>query len=582
MSILKNILLNVYNSIRVFLLNLKRNFLREFLVGIGIIFGVSILIIATTFSNGLEKLVKNSVLGQIKYEEIIIKGKNINKSERAKITIAQLNELRKIEGIERAEPMAEIDFPISAIMKIPIINRNTILGLVGNSVPSTLAEQYIKEELKEKFPNGFHKTKFVDEEGNEKYITPVLFSNFIYEAIGTFLETEGLGDVDLRSFLNKGYQFRLRMGKSMFQSVKNTIELPNGEKINSKIFDEFMNDYLNKHNKNLIEFYDESLGEKKIKEKTHHSAVNYSAGNNVNSSIKNENLLTQRTYSLDPEKLNENNVKIDSEKANPYEAYDYKKLINEPTNRGTYIENCMFVGSAPVSITFTLSLPLEVVQAYKKELEGDEFQSGYNTVFLKINEDISSETEYELKKFYKKYHFEEDEKYKTLRGTSKIINDTIKALRLLVFGLGILMLLLSAMSIFYSFMYIITRRAKEIGLYRFFGATRGKVIVLLLLESVFVGFLCSFLGYLLSYWLINMLLPSILDIILTNLPSDILNLLFPPGTELSEGFEFNDIFAFPNDLALLFMWLGVLISLVSALIPSIKGSYTSLFKTINS
>ncbi len=582
MNIIKKILLNIYNSIRVFLLNLKRNFLREFLVGIGIIFGVSILIIATTFSNGLEKLVKSSVLGQIKYEEIIIKGKKIGgNNERAKITTAELNELREIEGIERAEPMAEIDFPISAIMKIPVINRNTILGLVGNAVPSTLGNEYIKDELKEKFPDGFHKTKFVDKNGNEKYITPVLFSNFIYEAIGTFLEAEGLEGVDLRTFLDQGYQFRLRMGKSMFQSVKSTIDLPNGDKIDSKIFDDFMNDYLNKHNKSLIEFYDVPKEDDKEKIKRHR-AMKYSAGSNINDSSQKEELIVQKTYGLDPSKLNENNVKINEEEANPYEAYDYKQLINEPTKRGTYIEHCMFVGSAPVSITFTLSLPLEVVQAYKREFEGDAFQKGYNSVFLKLNEDISSETEYELKKFYNKYHFQEDEKYKTLRGTSKIINDTIKALRILVFGLGVLMLLLSAMAIFYSFMYIITRRAKEIGLYRFFGATRGKVIILLILESAFVGFLCSLLGYLLSYWLINILLPSILNIILMNLPSDILNLLFPPGTELSEGFEFNDIFTFPYDLAFVFMWVGVLISVVSAFIPSIKGSYTSLFKTINS
>lgn len=541
MNIFKKIVINIFNTIRIFLTNLRRNFLRELLVGIGVVIGVAILIIATTFGDGFEKLVKNSILGQVRYEQLKIK----STGNETLITIDHIKELEKIEGVVRAVPASDISYPISAILKIPVINRRTLLGLVGNAIPSELADPYIEDDLKDRFPNGFHKTNG---------ITPVMFSNFVYEALEDFMDAEGLSSIDLRNLIRSGYEFKLRMGKSMFNfsSVDDTIELQDGTKINTDIIDEFMNDILNNPTKYNTEY-------------NIPKAMFYKAGSQVGSSDKQDK-------SSDDDFID---VKSGS---NPYEYEDHKAIINE--NR---IENCMFVGYAPIHLSFTLSIPLEILQAYKKEIDGDKFKEGYTTAFINIeNKNMIEAVMDDINKFNDKHNFKIDEQYETMRGISKVVKDTVTALRALVIGLGSLILLLSAISIFYSFMYIISRREKEIGLYRFFGATRGKVIFMLVLESAFIGFICSFAAYLFSHWIITDFLPSNFDIILENVSENFLNMIFSTGSDFSKEITFSSIFRFDYPRSIFFMWVGVIVSAISSLIPAVKGSYSSLFKTINS
>lgn len=521
MGILKRILINICNTIRIFITNLRRNFIRELLVGIGVVFGVTILIIATTFGDGFERLIKNSILGEIKYEQLKIKGDAKKDGTKTKITIEHINELKQIEGIVDVLPMTNISFPISAKMKIPMTKSASKLELIGNAVPPELANAHINENLRNKFPNGFHKTNG---------LTPVLFSNFVLEAIENFFEAENLPKLDLEHLLKNGYRFDLYMGKSLFRfsSAKSKIKLPDNSEIDSKIFDNAMNKVLNEEYNN--------------QEKN-------SIGGNKNQPIY-----------------------------NPFESDNYKALINND-----YIESCIFVGFAPLHITFTLSLPLDIIQAYKRELEGDKFQEGYDSAFINIkNTEYLDIVMQELLAFNEKNNFKIDEQYETLRGISKIVKNTITSLRALVIGLGILILFLSVISIFYSFMYSISRREKEIGLYRFFGATRGKVIALLVLESTFIGFLCALLAYLFSHWLITSFLPSSFDKIFENISADFLNLIFSTGNDFSKNITFSNIFRFDYARSQLFLWLGVLCSAIASFIPAVKGSYTSLFKTINS
>ncbi len=555
MKIIKALMINIFHTLQIFFTNLKRNFLREFLVGIGIILGVSVLIIATTFGDGFELLLKNSILSQIKYEEIKVKATKNKDGSENKITIKHINEIKKIEGIVEAYPMTEISFQISALMKIPIINRTSILGLVGNAIPSQLADSYIEESLRDRFPNGFHKTNG---------ITPVLFSNFIYEAVGNWLKSEGIENLDLRQFLENGYTFDLRMGKSMFDfsSTNETIDLPDGRQVETKKLDEFINKRIQE------ELQKPTTINPKIKQ---HPALNYKAGSQIGNDS--EILLTQVRQKHKLYNYDKSEIKFDFK--NPYEVEDYNSLINE-----NFVEKCMFVGSAPINFTFTLSLPLEVVQAYDRAIKKDTFVEGYSEMYVETLDATSKKMNDELEKFYKRNNLEEDQDFKTLKGITKVINDAVKSIRPLVIGIGVLLLFLSAIGIFYSFMYIITRRSREIGLYRFFGATRGKVIFLLVLESTFVGLLCSSIAYFFCSWLVTTFLPNTFDIILNSISPEILKMVFQ--SKFTEGISFSDIFTFDYGRSQLFMWLGVLISMLSALLPAVKGSYTSLFKTISS
>ncbi len=569
MNTLKKIGINILNTVRIFFTNLRRNFIKELLVGIGIIFGVSILIVSTTLADGFERLIRNSILGQINYEEIKIKGMKLPSGEDSIITYEQMIELESFHGVENVYPLTDIPFQISAIMKIPVINRRTLMGLVGNGVPKELADPHIEKELTEKFfPNGFEKTLIT--KGDKSYeVTPVLFSNFIYEAIGTFLEAEGLGGLDLRSFLVNGYEFQLRMGKSMFQatSIEDTIIFPNGKTIDTEGIDKIINDHLNKNFDDYAPQFKQMMEDEK-----QHPALKFKAGKQIGSDgVK----IAQLKEDLDDDSLG--GIKLDTQKLNPYRIDNYVEITED-----NLVERCMFVGSAPINITFTMSLPLRIVQAYKMDLQGEDYREGYDTVLITTSDASSVKLKDQLEGFFAKYNFREDEQFKTLRGVTKVVNDAVTSLRSLVIGLGILILLLSAVAIFYSFMYIINRRSKEIGLYRFFGATRGKVITLLVLESAFVGLVCSSIAYFFSLWLITDFLPANFDYLLENLSEDFTTLIFSSGSEFTKELSFSNIFRFDYTRSQLFLWLGVIISMISSLIPAIKGSYTSLFKTINS
>ncbi|MFW5800241.1 MAG: ABC transporter permease [Spirochaetota bacterium] len=538
MKILKTIIINIYNTIKLFLTNLRRNFLRELVVGIGVIIGVSILIVATTFGDGFERLVRNSILGQIRHEQVKIHGKTNESGKTTRISMEHIKSLESIEGVVSVVPMADITYPISAIIKIPVVNRRTILGLVGNAIPAELADPYIEEDLRDKFPDGFHKTNSV---------TPVLFSIFIYQGMEDFIQAEGITGLDLQKLIRSGYKFKLRMGKSMFSvsSVKDEIMLEDGSKLDTEKIDNIIN--------------------KIMQEQT------YSPPSEEENQENNYNNISKANSHNIPTRISFNRQK------NPYEVQDYKKLIEED-----HIEDCVFVGFAPLHYTYTLSIPLEVAQAYKRSIEGDDFRKGYESAFIKIKDKKSLDTVLQkIQEFNSKNNLKIDEQYETLRGISQIVKNTVASLRALVIGLGGLILFLSAVAIFYSFTYIISRREKEIGLYRFFGSTRGKVIILLILESAFIGLLCSSIAYFFSLWLITDFLPSNFDAILDNLSEDILNLIFSTGSEFSKDIKFNDIFRFDYARSQLFLWLGVLISAIASLVPAVKGSYTSLFKTIN-
>ncbi len=568
METLKKIGINIINTVRVFFTNLRRNFLKELLVGIGIIFGVSILIVSTTLADGFERLIRNSILGQISYEEIKITGEKLPSGDDSLITFEQMLEIENFHGVKKVYPLTDIPFQISAIMKIPIFNRKTVMGLVGNGVPKELADPHIEKELREKyFTNGFEKTTIT--KGGKTYdVTPVLFSNFIYEAIDSFLEAEGLGSINIREMLVKGYEFDLRMGKSMFNfsSVNDTITSPDGKTIDTDTIDKIINEHLNRN----FDQYAPQFQEWKEGEEPH-PALNFKAGQQIADD-------DGGMFSIKPDTDGDSGqIKLDTQRLNPYRIDDYTLITEDDL-----VERCMFVGSAPINFTFTMSLPLRLIQAYKMDLEGEDYREGFDTVLITTTDASSVKLKDQLEKFFAKNNFREDKQFKDLRGMTKVVNDAVTSLRSLVIGLGVLILLLSAVAIFYSFMYIINRRSKEIGLYRFFGATRGKVILLLVLESAFVGLVCSSIAYFFSLWLITDFLPANFDFLLDNLSDEFTALIFSSESEFTKELSFSSIFSFDYTRSQLFLWLGVIISVVSSLIPAIKGSYTSLFKTINS
>ncbi len=173
-----------------------------------------------------------------------------------------------------------------------------------------------------------------------------------------------------------------------------------------------------------------------------------------------------------------------------------------------------------------------------------------------------------------------DKEYEMFRGIANIIRKTIAAFKTTGMVFGSFIFLLAAMTVFYAFMYLVIRREKEIGLFIFFGSSKAKIILLILLEAAFVGAICAGIGFFVGKYLVEIVFRQSFDFFIQMLPQSVISVLFPTQETIA-SIKPEDIFIFNNGRAFLTALIGMAISIIATLFPAVKASSTSLYKSIN-
>lgn len=477
---LKIILNFIFNPIRLFFMNIKRNFLKEILIGIGILISVFSIIVATAFGDGIERMSKKSIYSKIPATRIKIQGRifsnPLNKFTGRRVhtqsNISWLfikKHILSIKGVKSVIPIQNVTYPISA--EFPIFGMVMKMDVIANGIPNRLAYQYMFPEFKRMFKWNFR------QRGN---LVPVLVSEFILDSFQQLAVSSDSPISLTKKFFRataangyRGFRFKLFLGKSVF-------------------------------------------------------------GNKV-----------------------ENPIEVDA----------------------------VIAGFTDPDITSGLSLPAGLVRRTKLKFQGWRIGNTFESVFINIKDATYFESVvkalYKLnKKYPRQFKLILDREVQKFRNVSKLINEAAKTFKIPIMGFSLIVLFLSMLIVFFAFLYLIRRREKEIGLYRFFGSSRFKIIFLLVLEAIFVAALCASIGYFLSKYFINSYIPDNFDKFLKVLPAQIKTILktFDMGNKKT----FMQLFSFsPSDAFMVCFW-TVLASAISAFIPSLIGSYRGLLKTVNS
>jgi ABC-type antimicrobial peptide transport system permease subunit len=149
------------------------------------------------------------------------------------------------------------------------------------------------------------------------------------------------------------------------------------------------------------------------------------------------------------------------------------------------------------------------------------------------------------------------------------------------YSMGLLILFLAAMVIFFAFLYLILRREREIGLYRFFGATRLKVTLLLTGEAFVMAFICALAGLILSVVLLETAITWIMNSVAQTYFKDVFQLISSatPANETTP-FQINALFQFPWYEAWSFAGIVILAGTLAAFIPTLIASYSNMLDRI--
>ncbi len=235
---------------------------------------------------------------------------------------------------------------------------------------------------------------------------------------------------------------------------------------------------------------------------------------------------------------------------------------------------CLAMGFAPVYITMGVAMPMEELGRFRKKFLPH--AKGYDAIFIRLKHaEYVEQAQKELEEKIISWGYKFDEQLKDFKNLASIISTSINIFDSTVLFLGLIILGSSMMTIFYAFSYIVIRREKEIGLFRFFGSTKPKIMFLILFESALVGLLCALSGIILSYLITIIYLPDF-ETIKSLFSESLIKKIFM-DSNISE--KLNDIFVFDWVNAI---WYGIITStgsIIAAFIPSLYGSNVSLYKS---
>ncbi len=274
--------------------------------------------------------------------------------------------------------------------------------------------------------------------------------------------------------------------------------------------------------------------------------------------------------------------------ANGYRGFRFKLFLGKSTF-GVNLKNAeereaVVVGFTDPDITSGISLPSRLVTRTKIKFQGRYIGYTFESAFIFIKDATHfNSVVTALQKLKRKYpaHFNLvlDREVKQYRNVSKMINSAAKTFKIPVIIFSLIILFLSCLIVFFAFLYIIKRREKEIGLYRFFGSSRIKVIILIVLEATYISLICAIIGYYLAQEFIVKYVPKNYSSFLKMLPAQVKSILstFKMDTKKS----FMSIFSFNSAKARLICIYAVLAGSLSAFIPAVIGAYRAILKSVN-
>ncbi len=471
-----NYIHKIINFGHLFWVNLKRNFFKEILLGIGVILATVVLILGNFFGDAFETLHKVSILGKIPANEIKINGKFIKAGILSPKKIYNLkpdhiNKLLKIPEIEKITPISIARFPstlyftINPSSKLPIIGLRKMKLFVEvpvAGIPESLVQKnHIDPEAMKNFPNGFKR--------HDDYI-PVLLPTYVKAIIINFFKTNNL-------ILDP-------------MKLKSIIEL-------ELLFN--------------------------------HSALISNPPNQLNSS--------------DP------------------------RLIKGK-----------IVGFSDISITNGIAIPITELDKAKKLFLPKEQAEGVESAIIHVKEENIAKVSEMLIPYLEEWNLEFDQDVLSFRSISRYIVTAVKSFRLAVNIFSALILLLSFLAVFYAFLYLIIRRGKEIGLYRFFGGTKVEIMSILILESALIGGLCATIGFLFCHYVLTSYLPEHFADFIKLLPTAIIDIIFPTDIDINQ--YKHKLFLFDYSQNIYYALISGLSCVIAAFIPAIIGSSVSLFRSI--
>ncbi len=468
------------NFLHLFKVNLKRNFLKEIVLGLGVIFATMILITGIALGDGIEKLFKESMLNQFPVDEIKINGKVIgsglgpNTLNLGPVTLSphkvvynihqnvidQIKEWPEVKGVQ---PISKAIFPVTLLlsMKLPVGNRRIVIEPPVIGIANSLAQDNLKKYHKLVSPS--YETDFPEGFQQNNAVLPILIPSFTGKIIANFLRTNNLPVINI----------------------------------------------------------------------------------------------------MDAQKLVEIKVIMD------YSAY-------VPSNRQSNGRKPIsftgkIVGYIDTRHTSGIAIPQKDLEDVKHQVLPIEQAKGYESLIIQLKSPkLMKSFMAKLTPYTQKYKLavEENSLFKRL---SHFVEQGVQSYRSIVQDFTGIVLFINGIAIFYAFLYLFFRRESEMGLYRFFGATRLEVIMILVLESMVIGVLCAFIGYAISYLLLVYYIPGNLDQIIGQLlPKEYRDLLIhtDPG----------DIFKFQAMRNLAYASIGVLFCIAAAFIPALIGSLRPIQK----
>ncbi len=299
------------------------------------------------------------------------------------------------------------------------------------------------------------------------------------------------------------------------------------------------------------------------------------------------NAFKQMSVSADaPVSIDENFFKPTA--ANGYRGFRFKLFLGKSTF-GASLENyeereAVVVGFTDPDITSGISLPSRLVRRTKLKFQGRQVGYTFESAFIFIEKATFFESVVKaLRKLKKKYpaNFDLvlDREVKQFRNVSKMINRAAKSFKIPVMGFSLIVLFLSCLIIFFAFLYLIKRREKEIGLYRFFGSSRIKVIFLIVSEAIVISAICAAIGYYVAYDFITQYVPENYASFIKLLPAGFKNVLSAFNMDTKKSFM--NIFSFNKETAFMICVYAVIASAFSALIPALIGAYRAILRSVN-
>ncbi|HEY1557297.1 MAG TPA: ABC transporter permease [Kofleriaceae bacterium] len=150
----------------------------------------------------------------------------------------------------------------------------------------------------------------------------------------------------------------------------------------------------------------------------------------------------------------------------------------------------VLVGISPRAMPIGMTMPIQYIERWNREYLGDEAASTYSSIIVKLKDrhDIAVFSQWLQDDLDLRLEDSLGEKFAT----------AIFYIRLLLVGISIVIIVISAINIGHNFFMQVSERRRELGLLRAVGASRGDVLLVVLGEAALIGLIGGALGILLG------------------------------------------------------------------------------------